>query len=44
MKKLLETLLHTRLYLRALAKWVALAVLVGLCCGGVGSLFHLGVE
>ena len=44
MKKMLETLLHTRLYLRALAKWVALAVLVGLCCGGVGSLFHLGVE
>lgn len=44
MTKLIETLKHTRYYLKALVKWVSLAVLVGVCCGGVGSLFHMGVE
>lgn len=44
MTRLLEILLHTRYYLSALAKWVALAVLIGVSCGVVGVLFHLGVE
>lgn len=43
-KKLMDLLNHTKLYAQALAKWVALAVLTGLLCGAIGSMFHVGVE
>ena len=32
------------LYLRTLAKWLALALITGVCCGVVGALFHIGVH
>lgn len=32
------------LYLRALLKWLALAAVVGLICGLIGSAFHIGVH
>ena len=35
---------HVGLYVRALAKWLALAVLVGVVCGGVGTAFHVGID
>ena len=35
---------HAGLYVRAMAKWLALALVTGCCCGVVGSLFHIGVE
>ena len=37
---------HTRvgLYVQAMAKWLAVALVTGVCCGVVGSLFHIGVE
>ena len=35
---------HTGLYIQALAKWLALAIVVGAACGVVGSAFHIGVE
>lgn len=35
---------HIGLYARALIKWLAVAIVVGGCCGMVGSLFHLGVD
>ena len=35
---------HIGLYVTALAKWLALAVLVGVICGVVGSVFHIGVH
>lgn len=31
-------------YLGALIKWLVLAVVTGVCCGIMGSLFHIGVE
>ena len=34
---------HVGLYIRALAKWLALAVVTGVCCGIIGALFHIGV-
>lgn len=43
-KRLWTWLVHTRLYFKALAKWLAVAILAGLSCGIVGSLFHIGVE
>ena len=36
--------MHTKLYIRALAKWLALAVVTGLACGTIGSAFHIGVH
>ena len=35
---------HAGLYIRAMAKWLAVALVTGCCCGVVGSLFHIGVE
>lgn len=32
------------LYAGTLAKWLAIALTTGVCCGIVGSLFHIGVE
>ena len=48
MRKMLESarayLRHLGLYAKALAKWLLVAVLVGLPCGLLGSAFHIGVE
>ena len=35
---------HVGLYVRAMAKWLAVAMVTGIFCGVVGSLFHIGVE
>ena len=35
---------RAKLYLKALGKWLALALATGLCCGAVGTLFHVSVE
>ena len=35
---------HVGLYVQAMAKWLAVALVTGVCCGVVGSLFHIGVE
>lgn len=35
---------HIGLYVQALAKWLAVAIVIGFCCGAVGTLFHVGVE
>ena len=35
---------HCGLYVRALAKWLCLAAVIGVLCGVVGSLFHIGVH
>ena len=32
------------LYLRTLVKWAALAVVIGVLCGVIGSVFHIGVH
>ncbi len=43
-KRFWTWLVHTRIYFKALAKWLAVALLAGLSCGVIGSLFHIGVE
>ncbi|MDD3347374.1 chloride channel protein [Oscillibacter sp.] len=43
-KRVWAWLLHTRLYLQALVKWLVLALAAGLTCGFVGSVFHIGVH
>lgn len=35
---------HVGLYVRALTKWMVLAILVGIVCGGVGTAFHVGID
>jgi len=35
---------HTVLYIRAIFKWVLMAVLIGAACGVIGSVFHIGVH
>lgn len=35
---------HAALYIRALGKWLALAVVAGVLCGVIGSVFHIGVH
>ena len=35
---------HIGLYIRALAKWLALAAVIGALCGVIGSAFHIGVH
>ena len=32
------------LYAKALAKWLAVAVVIGALCGVIGSAFHIGVH
>ena len=44
MKREEEGRTHVSLYVRAMAKWLALALVTGCCCGVVGTLFHVGVE
>ena len=41
MKSLGATLL---IYLRAMAKWIGVAVMTGVLCGLIGTAFHVGVE
>ena len=43
-KTMREHLAHILSYVSALLKWLILAVLVGICGGVVGALFHIGVE
>ncbi|MBQ9647109.1 MAG: chloride channel protein, partial [Oscillospiraceae bacterium] len=33
-----------RVYLRAMGKWLCVAVVTGALCGAVGTAFHVGVE
>ena len=35
---------HCGLYVQALGKWLLLAVVTGVICGVIGSLFHIGVH
>ena len=37
-------LAHVGLYVQALAKWLVLAVFVGVLCGAVGTAFHVGID
>ena len=32
------------LYVRSIGKWLALAVVIGLVCGVIGTAFHMGVH
>ena len=32
------------LYLRTLAKWLALSVIIGTVCGAAGAVFHFGIQ
>lgn len=43
MERLRELIVHVGMYLKALGKWLVLAMVTGTCCGVVGSLFHIGV-
>ena len=43
-KRLWAWFKHLNLYVRALAKWLALAIITGVLCGFIGSLFHIGVH
>ena len=42
--KFAEWCRHTGLYIRAILKWVPVAVVVGALCGVIGSVFHIGVH
>ena len=48
MKKIIENLRgylkHLLIYIKALAKWLAVSALTGILCGFLGSVFHIGVE
>lgn len=43
-KRVWDYLLHTKHYIAALVKWLALAAVTGLACGVIGSAFHIGVH
>ncbi len=43
-RRCVDWIVHTGWYARALAKWLALAVVVGVVCGVIGALFHIGVH
>ncbi len=43
-KRLRDIAAAGRIYLRALAKWLSVALMTGMICGAVGAAFHLGVE
>lgn len=44
MKKIKDICTVWRIYLLALAKWLAVAALTGPLCGAIGAAFHVGVE
>ena len=44
LKQLKQPLVRTGMYLEAVLMWMLLAVLIGLCCGLLGSAFHIGVD
>lgn len=44
LKRAWAWLKHCKLYVRAMAKWLGLAVVTGVLCGVIGSLFHIGVH
>lgn len=45
MRKKLAALLHIWLvYLRAMGKWLGVALVTGVLCGAVGTVFHIGVH
>ena len=44
LKQAWDYLLHTKYYLQALVKWLALAAVTGLFCGVIGSVFHISVH
>ena len=44
MKACWTWLSHTRLYIKALVKWLVLAAVTGVACGTIGSVFHIGVH
>lgn len=35
---------HWGIYVRAMVKWLTLAAVVGVACGGIGAAFHIGVH
>ena len=39
-----QWVVHTRLYIIAMAKWLTLAVIVGTVCGLIGTAFHMGIH
>lgn len=39
-----QWVVHTRLYIIAMAKWLTLAVIVGTVCGLTGTAFHMGIH
>ena len=43
-KKAWDWVIHTRLYVEAMVKWLVLAGVTGVICGVIGSAFHIGVE
>lgn len=43
-KNLCGYLKHLLLYVKALSKWLVVSSLVGVLCGFLGSVFHIGVE
>lgn len=43
-KKFWVWLRHTTIYAQTTAKWLFLAVVIGLLCGAVGTAFHMGVH
>ncbi|MDO4316420.1 MAG: chloride channel protein, partial [Oscillospiraceae bacterium] len=43
-KQFSERLRQTALYARITAKWLFLAVVIGLACGVIGTAFHMGVH
>ena len=44
MDRIVGYIRHLGLYAAAMGKWLALSALVGVCCGLLGSAFHIGVE
>ena len=43
-KRFAAWLRHTDIYIQTMAKWLLLAVVIGLACGVVGTAFHMGVH
>ncbi len=43
-EKICNSCFQLTLYLRALVKWLAVAIVTGIFCGLIGALFHLGVD